>query len=69
MKPINITGMVIMCREICKQAIGFVFCYTNTSVSFYQGLRKKNSLNVAANVQLSEKHHLIDKRGDGDDLT
>lgn len=41
MKPINITGMVIMCREICKQAIEFVFCYTNTSVSFYQGLRKK----------------------------
>lgn len=27
----------LMCREICKQATGFVFCYTNTSVSFYQG--------------------------------
>lgn len=25
MKPINITGMVLMHREICKQAIGFVF--------------------------------------------
>lgn len=37
MKPINIAGMVTMCTEICKQATGIVFCYTNTSVSFYQG--------------------------------
>lgn len=41
MKPINITGMVLMCREICKQAIGFVFCYMNTSASFCQGFLKK----------------------------